>query len=133
VVNPAPRGHQKICHRLVQQLQPQETDAPDIVAGAAWVVRDGELVRIPDVMVLADAPAWDLVGDTALVVVDVLDAGHEDLARKAGQYLTVGVRQYWALASGRAAAPACQRSGSPPPRRTETATAVNGPLRAPHR
>jgi hypothetical protein len=35
----------------------------------------------------------DLVRDTALVVVDVLDAGHEDLARKAGQYLTVGVRQ----------------------------------------
>ena len=62
------------------------------------MVRDGELIRIPDIMVLPAAPAGDLVRDAPLVVVDVLDAGHnEDLVRKASEYLAAGVAQFWVL------------------------------------
>jgi Uma2 family endonuclease len=99
LVNPPPTpAHQRICRRLLRQLQPAATSPTEVVAGAGWVVRGAELVRIPDVMVLAVAPARDLVTDTPLVVVDVLDASHhDDLVRKACQYLAAGVAQFWVL------------------------------------
>lgn len=97
LVTPPPSfTHQKICQRLVGLLE-AALRGVEVVAGAGWrLPAPGERVRIPDLMILDEAPEGPLVAKVPLVVVEVLSTNRsDDLVRKSTEYLNAGVGQYW--------------------------------------
>lgn len=98
IVSPPPTfAHQKICHRLVSLL---EVAVPqlEVVGAAGWRLPALERIRIPDVMVLREAPPGPLVTAVPLLAIEVLSTNRsEDLVRKSTEYLDAGVGQYWVV------------------------------------
>jgi Uma2 family endonuclease len=99
VVSPPPTvRRQRVCQRLSRVLQGSILSPAELVRRTGWQIRSGELVRVPDVMVLARAPKGCLVTDPPLIVVEVLDGGEEvDVVVKAGEYLHAGAEQLWVV------------------------------------
>jgi Uma2 family endonuclease len=56
-------------------------------------------VRLPDLMVVAEAPEGDMVIEPPLMVVEVLSRStrSEDMIRKSVEYREAGIGQYWLL------------------------------------
>lgn len=97
LVNPPPSvQHQQICRRLANLLDAQLPGAV-VVEGAGWKLSGNEpRLRIPDVVVLREQPAGDVVTEAPLVAVEVLSTNRDaDLVRKAVEYLDAGAGQYW--------------------------------------
>ena len=99
VVGPPPSvRRQRVCQRLSRFLQGAAVGPAQVVRRTGWQIRSGELVRVPDIMVLAKAPEGWLVTDPPLVVVEVLTGSEGvDLVMKAGEYLHAGVEQLWVV------------------------------------
>jgi Uma2 family endonuclease len=100
VLRPPSTGrHQRTCQRLVRLLQRATVTPSAVVVGRArWQIRPGDLVRVPDVMVLPGAPGAGPVTDPPLVVVEVVGSGESvDVLQKAGEYLSAGAEQLWVV------------------------------------
>lgn len=96
IMGPPPTyEHQQICQRVVTLLNAEVAEPLVVVAAAGWHLSE-DRIRIPDVMVLRQAPAGPLVTEAPLVTVEVLSTNRsEDLVRKSTEYLEAGVGQYW--------------------------------------
>lgn len=95
VVNPpASYVHQKICHRLVTAFGAVLSAPCDVVSAAGWQVGP-QHVRVPDVMIVDQAPEGPLVTRTPWVCVEVLSTNRsDDLVRTSTEYLEADVAQY---------------------------------------
>lgn len=96
---PPSYAHQKICQRLLRELEDAVAGSGlDVVGGVGWELAAGARVRIPDIMVLAGSPDGPLVTEAPLVAVEVLSGNRsDDLVRKSTEYLEAGVGQYWVV------------------------------------
>jgi Uma2 family endonuclease len=99
VTRPVPTArHRQTCQRLLRLLQRTAVNPSAVVGQARWQIRPGDLVRVPDVMVLPRTPDEGPVTDPPLLVVEVLAGGESlDLLLKAGEYLHAGAEQLWVV------------------------------------
>jgi len=90
--------HRETCQRLLRLLQRPAVTPSAVVGHSRWQIRPGDLVRVPDVMVLPRTPGAGPVTDRPLLVVEVLAGGESlDLLLKAGEYLRGGAEQLWVV------------------------------------
>jgi len=97
-VSPPPSfAHQEICQRLRDVLKAQLGAGAIVAVGVGWrLPGERPRLRIPDAMVLTEAPSGDVVTTAPTVVIEVLSTNRtDDLVRKSTEYLGAGVRQYW--------------------------------------
>lgn len=89
------RGHATI--RLGAQLLKALPDHR--VATEAMLKLPRNRVRLPDLMVVSQAPEADIVVDPPLLVVEVLSrwTRSEDMIRKSVEYREAGISQYWLM------------------------------------
>ena len=90
--------HRQTCERLLWLLRRPAVTPSAVVGQARWQLRPGDLVRVPDVMVLPRTPGAAPVTDAPLLVVEVLAGGESlDVLLKAGEYLRAGAEQLWVV------------------------------------
>ena len=89
--------HQEICQRIRDALK-SDLGADTVVAVATgWVQPGAGWTRIPDLMVLTQAPVGgDVVTSPPAVVIEVLSSNRrDDLVAKSVEYHREGAEQYW--------------------------------------
>jgi len=69
------------------------------VATEAMLMLPRNRVRLPDLMVVSQAPETDIVVDPPVLVVEVLSrwTRSEDMIRKSVEYREAGISQYWLM------------------------------------
>lgn len=98
IVNPPPTfAHQEICQRLRDVLKSSLGDHSVVAVATGWVNASINWTRIPDLMVLAKAPAGgDVVTAPPAVAIEVLSTNRrDDLVAKSVEYHREGAEQYW--------------------------------------
>jgi Uma2 family endonuclease len=92
---PASRGHNRVQRRLAVRLEADLVPGVDVAIDAGW--RHADRLRVPDIAVFENHE--DVVFDAHLpiLVVEVLSpsTASEDTVRKAGEYQSAGIAQYW--------------------------------------
>jgi Uma2 family endonuclease len=99
VTRPAPTvRHQQTCLRLLRLLRRPALTPSAVVGQARWRIHPGDLVRVPDVLVLPRTPGTGPVTDAPRLVVEVLAGGDSlDLLLKSREYLRAGAEQLWVV------------------------------------
>ena len=99
VTRPAPTARQQqTCLRLLRLLRRPAVTPSAVVGQARWRIHPGDLVRVPDVMVLPRTPGTGPVTDAPRLVVEVLAGGESlDVLLKAREYLRAGAEQLWVV------------------------------------
>lgn len=94
---PATFTHQEICLRLCNLVRAQFGERCVIALATGWrLPTKRRILRIPDLMLLADRPEGDVATGAIAVAVEVVSTNRRtDLVRKATEYLEAGAGQYW--------------------------------------
>ena len=97
VTRPAPTlRHQQTCLRLLRLLRRPAVTSSAVVGQARWRIHPGDLVRIPDVMVLSRTSGAGPGTEAPVLVVEVVAGGESlDVLLKAREYLGAGAEQLW--------------------------------------
>jgi Uma2 family endonuclease len=99
VTRPAPTvRHRQTCLRLLRLLRRPAVTPSAVVRQARWQIHPGDLVRVPDVMVLPATPGPGPVTQAPVLVVEVVAGGESlDVLLRAREYLRAGAEQLWVV------------------------------------